>query len=114
MSIYNQDDITTSIPCNDIDVIIDLSGGEFYSFLNLLQKLSSNYQRFEEAVTNIYINSSIYLNPQEVEQLALIQTLSAGWQETYTEVNTIQQDFSANWQQNVEYVNSGVIDAGFF
>jgi hypothetical protein len=58
MSIYSENN------CNDdsgINIVINPAGSEFYSFLNLLNNLNSNFQQISAATTNIILNSSIYL-----------------------------------------------------
>lgn len=99
---------------SEVTVIIDTVGPNLYPVVDFLNKLELNYNRFEEAVNNIYTNSARYLNQEQIQQLALIQTLSSGWEETYTEVNTIQQDLSTTWQNTSDYVAVGIVDGGFF
>lgn len=124
--------INKSNGLNDIVVNInppsDLKTNSLINFVNLI---SSNFLKFNNASENIISNSSLYLNLNEVNKLNTITPLTAKWQETafevdtmqdsltanwdetYYDVNFIQSSLSANWQNTYEIVKSGIIDGGF-
>lgn len=106
--------ILNNIPQNKISVIINDTSEPLRLLNSYINKLSSNLEKYESVSTNVITNSTTYLNVKEIEQINIIQTLTSQWDETYHEVNTIQNELTANWQENTEYVLNGVLDAGFF
>ena len=125
--------INESLGFNNVVVNInpptDLKTNPLLNFLNII---SSNFDKFTDVANNVISNSSFYLNTQGMNDLSLISGLSAKWQETafevdtmqigltgiwdetYNEVNTIQDSLSAGWQETYNIVKTGVIDGGYF
>jgi hypothetical protein len=99
---------------SEVSIIIDNQGPNLSPFSELLKKLNLNYDKFENAANNIHANSAAYLNLDEINQLTVIQSASSSWQETYQEVDTIQQNLSSGWQNNTVFIDTGIIDAGYF
>jgi hypothetical protein len=99
---------------SEISIIIDDTTTNLLSYRDLLKNLEKNYNKIEQATNNIIANSSAYLNLEEVQEVNFIQTLTGKFIETVNEMDTIQQNFSANWQETAEYINLGVVDAGYF
>jgi hypothetical protein len=99
---------------SETTIIVDENVTNLLPYRKLLRDLEQNYSKIENATNNIIANSSIYLNLEEVEEVNFIQTLTGKWIETAEEMDTIQQNFSGNWQQTTEYINQGVVDAGYF
>lgn len=109
-------DITVTVqnnPHDNIVVYIDEKGVGIKPILNFISVLSSNFNIQQEVTTTMLNNSA---NWQETfNDVNIIQdTLSATWRETYDEVNIIQNTLSAGWQETFEYFESGVINGGFF
>jgi hypothetical protein len=104
-------DITINTATENVSVIIDTSGPNLYPISNLINNLIQNYSKIESAATSVINNSAVWFNYNEVEQLGTLQTLSSTWVETYTEMNTIQDSLSTNWQQTYQ---NDVSDGGFF
>jgi hypothetical protein len=105
--------VQTDTPDN-ITVYIDEKGVGLLPILNFFQTLSSNYQTITSVTTNVISNSAAWFNQTEINELNTLQELSACWEETCDEVNFLQQNLSANWQSATEYINTGVIDPGYF
>ncbi|MEN9445622.1 MAG: hypothetical protein RL728_134 [Bacteroidota bacterium] len=101
-------------PTNNINVIVNDALPTFHLINSYINNLSSNLQKFELASNNIISNSAAYLNIEEVNEVNFIQSLTGNWQETFEEMNTIQQQFSANWQNTTEIYNDPIVDGGFF
>jgi uncharacterized phage infection (PIP) family protein YhgE len=106
--------IVNNLPKNKTSIIINDTSEPLKLLNSYISKLSSNLEKYESVSTNVITNSSTYLNLKEVEEVNFIQTLTSQWDETYNEVNTIQNELTATWQENSEYVLNGIIDAGFF
>ena len=106
--------VTIEQTLQDINIIIDDKSPNIYHLLNIIGTLSSSYNRFDNAATNIEVNSSAYFNPEEVEKLNDMQALTSNFLETYHEVNTIQDILSANWQKTTELYDDPIVDGGFF
>jgi hypothetical protein len=104
-------DITINTTTENVSVIIDTSAPNLYPISNLINNLIQNYSKIESVATSVMNNSAVWFNYNEVEQLGILKTLSSTWVETYTEMNTIQDSLSANWQQTYE---DDVVDGGFF
>jgi hypothetical protein len=99
----------------DLTVIVNDSAPHFDEINNLFNIAISLYQnKIDSAVNNLIANSALYLNPEEVAEVNLMQTLTGKWLETAEEMDTIQQSFSGGWQQVTDYIQAGVVDAGFF
>lgn len=98
----------------NITVVIDTEGPNLYPISGLIENLLKNYDKINDAADNLRSNSAIYLNPNEVQQLSLLQTLTGTWEETKEEMNTVQYNLSSTWQNTTEFVNTGVFDAGYF
>lgn len=108
-------DVIVDISQNDnITVVIDTEGPNLYPISDLIENLLKNYNKINNAADNLIANSAIYLNPVEVQQLSLLQTLTGTWEETKEEMNTVQYNLSSTWQNTTEIVNAGVFDAGYF
>jgi len=121
-----------SVNTEEITVIIDNNLPNLSPIANIINKLISNYDKFDMISNNVISNSSLYLNLNEIqdlkalkpltanwqetyEEMNLIQPLSSNWQETFIEVNTIQNTLSSDWQKSFEYINNGItIDGGLF
>jgi ribosome-binding ATPase YchF (GTP1/OBG family) len=110
-------------PAQDITVIIDQTGITYSKIENFLLSLSSNFQdKLLGLTSNFALNSS---NWQETyNEVNLMQNLTSGWQETYGEVN-LMQDLTSGWQETYSEVNlmqnltagwqnPGIVDGGFF
>lgn len=96
MSCCNEITITVeNNPQDNINVYIDEKGLGIKPILNFISLLSSNFNINQQVVSTFVSNS-------------------ADWQETYDEVNLIQNTLSGNWQDSYEHFNSGIIDGGFF
>jgi wyosine [tRNA(Phe)-imidazoG37] synthetase (radical SAM superfamily) len=106
--------IVNNLPENKTSIIINDTSEPLKLLNSYISKLSSNLEKYESVSTNVITNSTTYLNVKEIEQINIIQTLTSQWDETYHEVNTMQNELTANWQENTEYVLNGVLDAGFF
>jgi hypothetical protein len=100
--------------CN-VTVVINDKTPQFDEINDLFNIAIGLYQtKIDNVVNNVISNSALYLNPEEVEEVNLMQTLTAKWMETAEEMDTIQQNFSGGWQDVTEYIQAGVVDAGFF
>lgn len=108
------DTIIANHDIKNITVIIDDKSPNIFEYFTLFQNLTSNYNNIADATTNIMNYSSLYLNQNEIDRLNLIIPLSAKWEETYNEVNTIQYNLSSSWQNTTEIINSGIVNGGFF
>jgi hypothetical protein len=106
--------ITVEQTLDNINVVIDDRSPNIYYLLNIIGTLSSSYDRLNRAATNVEVNSSAYFNPEEVEKINTLQTLTSNFVETYHEVNTIQDILSANWQKTSELYDDPIIDGGSF
>lgn len=106
--------IVNNPPQNKISVIINDTSDPLKLLNTYISRLSSNLEKYELVSTNVISNSTTYLNLQEVEEVNFMQSLTSQWDETYHEVNTIQNQLSTSWQQTSEYISDGIIDAGFF
>jgi len=100
--------LTIEQSSNNVTVIIDNSSPNILHYYKLLNSIQNNYEKFDIASTNIMSNSAAYLNPEHKEVLSNVGLLTSNWQETYHEVNTIQNHLSANWE------NLTIIDGGSF
>ena len=111
MSDFNiiiNDVITDSnISINDtvetVQVLIDDTSpnlNEFYNFINNfstgLTTLTAKWQETADEMDNY------------------VQPLTAKWIETSVEMDTLQEAPTGNWQDVYEYIETGVIDAGYF
>jgi hypothetical protein len=115
MSCCNEITVTVeNQPQDNITVYIDEKGIGVLPLFNFISLLSSSYQTINSAATNVISNSAAWFNETEINELNVLQELSACWEETCDEVNFLQQNLSANWQQAADYVNTGVVDSGFF
>lgn len=113
MSSYNE--ITVSVDNNqdNITVYIDETGVGIRPILNFISLLSSNYNVHQQVMSTVLTNSAAW--EETYHEVNLIQnTLSADWQETYDEVNLIQTTLSSKWQETFEYIDSGIVDGGTF
>jgi hypothetical protein len=100
--------------CN-VTVVVNDKAPQFDEINDLLNIAIGLYQtKIDTVVNNVIANSALYLNPEEVEEVNLMQTLTGKWMETAEEMDTIQQNFSGGWQEVTEYIQDGVVDAGFF
>lgn len=109
------DNVIIDVNQNDnITVVIDTEGPNLYPISELIENLLKNYNKINNAADNLIANSAIYLNPNEIQQLNLIQTLTGTWEETKQEMNTVQVNLSSTWQNTTEFVNTGIFDAGYF
>jgi len=85
--------VDTKIPEND--VIIDTGIISINSLVTLINSLlSSTSSKVEEVYTNLYTNSSIYLNLDQLEDLTILKNLTAFWDSSYTTVNI---NSAINW-----------------
>lgn len=100
--------LTIEQSSNNVTVIIDNSSPNILHYYKLLNSIQNNYEKFDIASTNIMSNSAAYLNPEHKEVLSNVGLLTSNWQETYHEVNTIQNYLSANWE------NTTILDGGSF
>jgi hypothetical protein len=111
---YDDNNIIVETSNNDnITVVIDTEGPNLYPVSQLIENLLKNYDKINDAANNIIANSSVYLNPDEVEKLNYVQSLTSFWQETTQEMDTVQTALSSTWQETTNYINTGVLDAGF-
>ena len=91
------------------EVIIDDSTANlnaFYLLLNNINTISNNY-------TNLVSLTSKFIETAE-EMDNFVQPLTAKWIETATEMDTLQEAPTGHWQGVYEYIQNGVIDAGYF
>jgi hypothetical protein len=108
-------DVIVDISQNDnITVVIDTEGPNLYPISDLIENLLKNYNKINNAADNLIANSAIYLNPVEVQELSVVKTLTGTWEETKEEMNTIQYNLSAAWQNTTDFINTKIFDAGFF
>jgi hypothetical protein len=107
-------EIIVNSEISNISIIIDDKITNLLPYRNLLNNLEKNYKKIDDATNNIISNSSTYLNLEEVDEVNFIQTLTGKLIETVEEMDTLQQDFTANWQNVSNYIAEGVIDAGYF
>lgn len=108
--------ITVSIddaPTNNISVYIDETGIGIRPILNFISLLSSTFNINQQVISTVLTNSA---NWEETfnEVNVLQDTLSANWQETFSEVNILQDTLSANWEKTYDIVKSSIVDGGTF
>jgi hypothetical protein len=121
--------VDTKIPDND--VIIDNGIISINALVTLITRvLSSTSIKLEEVYTNLYTNSSIYLNLDQLEDLTILKSLTSFWDSNYTTVNSnsaiwnyqgtdiktltsfwdsvylTTNTLSSNWQYAYTYLNS--------
>jgi hypothetical protein len=98
---------------NTVTVIIDNNSPNILQYYKLLNSIQNNYEKFEVASTNIISNSAAYLNPEHSEALSHVGLLTSNWQETFHEVNTVQNELSANWEKVYQSMDM-IVDGGTF
>jgi hypothetical protein len=113
MSGYNETSVTVQNSQNNITVYIDETGIGIRPILNFISLLSSNYNMQQQVMSTVLTNSAAW--EETYHDVNLIQnTLSADWNDTFTEVNTIQEKLSAQWQKSYDRVELGIVDGGNF
>jgi hypothetical protein len=110
----NNTEIIINKTTDNISVIIDNDGPNLYPISGLINNLLNNYNKIESAATTVVNNSAAWFNYEEIEEVNILQSLSSNWVETYDEMNSLQDNLSGSWQQTTDYINAGIIDAGFF
>ena len=104
--------IVENTPSSNINVIVNDAVHPFHIINSYIRTLSSNLMKYENVSSNIISNSSAYLNLEEVAEVNFIQTLTGNFLETYNEMN-LMQPLTADWENVTNYIQSGIIDAGF-
>jgi hypothetical protein len=102
--------VTIEQSANNVTVIIDNNSTNILQYYKLLSSIQNNYEKFDAASTNIISNSAAYLNSEHKETLTHVGLLTSNWQETFHEVNTVQNQLSANWEkayQNMDMIING-------
>lgn len=105
--------LTIEQTSNNVTVVIDNNSPNILHYYRLLNSIQNNYEKFDVASTNIISNSAMYLNPEHKEMLSHVGLLTANWQETFHEVNTVQDRLSANWEKAYENMTP-IVDGGTF
>ena len=69
-----------SVNTEEITVIIDNNLPNLSPIVNIINKLISNYDKFDMISNNVIPNSSLYLNLNEIQDLKALNPLTANWQ----------------------------------
>ena len=80
---------------HQITVVVDSISPNITPLSQLLNNLANSYQSFSESTT-------------------IVNSFSGFLIETGGEMDTLQIGPTANWQGVYEYVEAGIVDAGFF
>lgn len=96
-----------------ITVVVDSINPNITPLSQLLNNLSNSYQNFSQT-TNVFNSYSGKFIETADEMDNYIQPLTGKWIETAGEMDTLQIAPTANWQGVYEYIEAGVVDAGFF
>lgn len=90
-------------------VFIDDSTPNLNAFYTLINKFSSSIEslNYIESLTAKWIETADEMD-------TYVQPLTSKWIETAIEMDTLQEAPTGNWQGVYEYIEKGVIDAGFF
>lgn len=96
-----------------ITVVVDSTNPNITPLSQLLNNLANSYQYFSQSTTVINSYSGKFIETAE-EMDQYIQPLTGKWIETGSEMDTLQIGPTANWQGVYEYIEAGVVDAGFF
>jgi hypothetical protein len=105
--------ITINDNIQNISVIIDDKSPNLGFYYAILSNLSSNYSNISNATNNMMILSGKWIETA-LEMDTLQDATTAKWIETALELDTLQIGFSGGWQETTEYINKGIIDAGYF
>jgi hypothetical protein len=101
---------------DDNTEIVDISINDNIDNINVnIDNSSPNIQQFISSLNNLNIIYSLSAKWQETsyEMDTIQDALSAKWQETAYEMDTIQDPLSANWEYAYNSVKLGIIDGGF-
>lgn len=113
MSSYNEITVSVDNNQNNITVYIDETGVGIRPILNFISLLSSNYNINQQVMSTVLTNSAAW--EETYHEVNTIQnSISADWHDTFREVNTIQEILSAQWQKSYEKVELGIVDGGNF
>jgi len=113
MSSYNEISVSVDNNQDNIVVYIDETGVGIRPILNFISLLSSNYNINQQVMSTVLTNSAAW--QETYEEVNTIQnSISADWNDTFQEVNTIQEKLSAQWQKSYERVELGIVDGGNF
>lgn len=63
---------------------------------------------------NIIIDDSSPNVAELYTTLNLLRTLSSKFVETSVEMDTLQDTLSAGWEETYQFIDTGIVDAGFF
>jgi hypothetical protein len=113
MSSYNEISVSVDNNQDNIVVYIDETGKGIKPILNFISLLSSNYNVHQQVMSTVLTNSAAW--EETYHEVNTIQnSISADWHETFQEVNTIQEKLSAQWQKSYDVVQLGIVDGGNF
>ena len=100
-------------------VVIDDRSPNILLYLNFLTQLSGNIVNTINNITSDTTDLRTLVKQfsgdwnETTGEVNLIQTLTGSWVATEQETN-IFQGLSADWEKAADFVNDGIVDAGYF